>query len=98
MRAFYEEALYGRSVIDSAGRVIGALEGLTIDTESWRVEAIRVKLRKEVTKEIGTSHSTFRAARQDVPVDFIRSVSDTLILKGLASSLPTLAPKEAHAP
>jgi sporulation protein YlmC with PRC-barrel domain len=90
MRVVYEEALSGRSVIDSTGRSLGEVVGLVIDSGSWRIEAVRVKLHKDVTKEIGASHGTFRAARLDVPTAFIQDVSDAIVLSGPIAALQTL--------
>lgn len=90
MRMVYEEALSGRSVIDANGRSIGEVVGLLIDPETWRVEALRVKLHKDVTDEIGASHGAFRAARLDVPTQFIHNVSDAVVLSGPIATLQTL--------
>ena len=90
MRAVYEESLSGRSVIDSSGRSVGEVVGLLIDSETWRIEALRVKLHKDVTEEIGASHGTFRAARLDVPTAFIHNVSDAVVLSGPIGTLQTL--------
>jgi sporulation protein YlmC with PRC-barrel domain len=90
MRVVYEEALSGRSVIDSSGRSVGEVVGLLIDPETWRIEALRVKLHKDVTEEIGASHGTFRAARLDVPTAFIHNVSDAIVLSGPIGTLRTL--------
>ena len=90
MRAVYEESLSGRSVIDSSGRSVGEVVGLLIDSETWRIEALRVKLHKDVTDEIGASHGTFRAARLDVPTAFIHNVSDAVVLSGPIGTLQTL--------
>ena len=93
MRLVYEEALSGRSVIDSAGRAIGEIVGLVVDPETWHIEAVRVKLNKDVTQEIGASHGTFRAARLDVPTSFIQNVSDSVVLNGPIGTLLTLEPQ-----
>ena len=90
MTVVYEETLSGRSVIDSAGRSIGEVIALVIDTEAWRIEALRVKLHKDVTEEIGASHGAFRAARLDVPTTFIQNVSDAVMLTGPIGTLRTL--------
>jgi sporulation protein YlmC with PRC-barrel domain len=90
MRVVYEEALSGRSVIDSAGRSIGEVVGLVVDPDTWRVEAIRVKLHGDVTQEIGASHGMLRAARLDVPTSFIHNVSDAVVLDGPIGTLHTL--------
>lgn len=90
MTLVYEESLSGRSVIDSTGRSIGEVIALVIDPDAWRIEALRVKLHKDVTEEIGASHGTFRAARLDVPTTFIHNVSDAVVLDGPIGSLRTL--------
>jgi sporulation protein YlmC with PRC-barrel domain len=90
MRVVYEEALSGRSVIDSSGRSIGEVVGLLIDVEKWSIEVVRVKLHRDVTEEIGASHGTFRAARLDVPIGFVHNVSDSIVLSGPIGSLQTL--------
>jgi membrane protein len=90
MTMVYEESLSGRSVIDSTGRSIGEVIALVIDTEAWRIEALRVKLHKDVTEEIGASHGAFRAARLDVPTAFIHNVSDAVVLSGPIGTLRTL--------
>jgi len=90
MTMVYEETLSGRSVIDSTGRSIGEVIALVIDTDAWRIEAVRVKLHKDVTEEIGASHGAFRAARLDVPTAFIHNVSDAVVLSGPIGTLRTL--------
>ena len=90
MRVIYEDALSGRSVIDSTGRSIGEIVGLLIETETWRVEALRVKLNKDVMQEIDAPHGTFRAARLDIPAQFVENVSDTVMLSGPIGALRTL--------
>ena len=90
MTMVYEETLSGRSVIDSTGRSIGEVIALVIDTDAWRIEAVRVKLHKDVTEEIGASHGAFRAARLDVPTAFIHNVSDAVVLSGPIGTLQTL--------
>jgi sporulation protein YlmC with PRC-barrel domain len=90
MRIVYEESMSGHAVIDSTGRVIGEVVGQVLDVESWHVEALRVKLNSAVTEELGASHGTFRAARLDVPTDFIQGVTDTVILKGPIANLRTV--------
>jgi sporulation protein YlmC with PRC-barrel domain len=87
MTIAYEESLSGRSVIDSTGRVIGEVAGLLIDVASWHIEGLRVKLHKDVTAELGASHGTFRAARLDVPTEFIQNVTDTVVLNGPIGTL-----------
>ena len=87
MRVLYEEALVGRLVLDSTGRSIGEVIGVLIDTESWKVEALRVRLDRDVTNEIRAPKGLFRAARLDIPVELVRGVADAVLLEGPASML-----------
>ena len=95
MRVVYEESLSGRSVIDSTGRAIGEIVGLLVDPETWRVEALRVRLNKDVSDEIDAPHGTFRAARLDVPTQFVHNISDTVMLSGPIGALRTLEEQPA---
>jgi sporulation protein YlmC with PRC-barrel domain len=90
MSVVYEDFLSGRSVIDSTGRVVGEVDGLLLDVVSWRLEALRIKLRRDVTEALGASRGPFRAARLDVPTTFVQSVSDTVVLAGPIESLRTV--------
>lgn len=89
MNIIYDTALVGRTVIDASGRAIGQVDGLAIDLGSWKVLAVRVKLERSVSDEIGASHGPFRAARLDVPSEFIQNVADTVVLTGPVSALRT---------
>jgi sporulation protein YlmC with PRC-barrel domain len=81
-------------VIDSAGRVIGVLDGLILNPETWSVEALRVKLHRDITKELGATRGAFRRARVDVPIDYVQHASDTVILKGPIGGLSTLEARD----
>ena len=72
--------------------------GQVLEVESWHVAALRVKLNSAVTEELGASHGAFRAARLDVPTDFIQGVTDTVILRGPVSALRTLQTQAAEQP
>ena len=95
MTIAYEESLSGRSVIDSTGRVIGEVAGLLVDVATWHIEGLRVKLNKDVTAELGASHGPFRAARLDVPTEFVQDVSDTVVLTGPIGALRNVEQQSA---
>lgn len=100
------DELPGRSVLDSTGRVIGKVERAMVDMESWAVESLRVRLRREAASELGMASSTFQSATIDVPTGLVLAASDAVILRaaldelhGLtnSSAQPTAAPVEAPA-
>lgn len=96
MRRVYEDSMSGRAVIDATGRVIGEVVGLVLDLASWHVEAVRVKLHRDVMQALGGSHAIFRAPRLDVPTDFIRDVTDTIVLRDRVETLHLRPLLEAH--
>jgi sporulation protein YlmC with PRC-barrel domain len=75
-----DDNLHGRVVLSSDGRVIGEIAKLFIDDTEWRVDAIQVKLRKDIADRIGASHSMFHAATLEIPAQLIASSGDAVIL------------------
>jgi sporulation protein YlmC with PRC-barrel domain len=92
MRIAYDEDLRGRAVIDHTGMVVGEIDGLLIDGESWRVEAVRVKLRRDAAEQIGAEQSRFRSANLDIPVSLIHAAGDAVILNVPTTALRELRP------
>jgi sporulation protein YlmC with PRC-barrel domain len=87
MDVSYDQSVKGRTVIDSQGRVLGQVDGLVIDSESWSVRFLRVKLEKDVSDTIGEPRGTFRAAVIDVPAEAVSGVGDTVVLSRPIASL-----------
>jgi sporulation protein YlmC with PRC-barrel domain len=85
------DRLEGRTVIDSGGRAVGELETLYIDTESWQVDGLRVKLRREIADLLGLRHSTFRSAAVDLPATLLQGAGDTVLLKVPVEELRSFA-------
>lgn len=69
-----------RAVVDAAGRVVGDVDEVAIDTSSWRVKTLRVKLRRAAGAAIGAEQSIFRAGHIEVPSNMIQSVGDAVVL------------------
>jgi sporulation protein YlmC with PRC-barrel domain len=70
-----------RAVVDAAGRVVGDVDEIAIDTSSWRVKTLRVKLRRAAGAAIGAEQSIFRAGHIEVPSDMVQSVGDAVVLR-----------------
>jgi len=90
----YDGDLRGRRVIDARGRLVGDLQGFEIDTSSWRVRALRVKVRREVAGAIGLARGTFRGAVMVVAAEAISGVGDAVVLN---KSIEALAKAEGIA-
>jgi sporulation protein YlmC with PRC-barrel domain len=93
MRKAYEDELKGRTVIDGEGRAIGEIDGVFVDTDGWSVDAVRVRVRTAVARELGLPHGVFHSAVLDVPASLLQAATDTILLKVAARDL---RPAEAH--
>ncbi len=79
--------LRDRTVIGADGNAIGEVAAMIVDSDSWSVKAVRVRLRREVAEQVGVSHSLFRASTVDVAVDHVQSVGDAVVLTVSAGGL-----------
>jgi sporulation protein YlmC with PRC-barrel domain len=97
MRISYDEDLKGRAVIDGSGRVVGAVDGVLVDSQSWRVEAFRVRLRRDAAEQIGADHGMFQAATVEIPVTLVHAAGDAVILNVPTTALRELRPAQEAA-
>ena len=80
-----DEHLRGRTVIAADGQAIGEVAALFIDTSTWIIVALQIKLSKSAAERLGAARGLLRAATFELPVRMIQSVGDTVLL-----SVPTL--------
>jgi len=97
MRLYETKDLIGRTVIDAAGQALGEIVGLVLDVDEWKVLAVRLKLRKDVSDAIEIPRGRFRTATIAVPTHLVQGAGDTVVLKVTAAGLsqvpePTPAP------
>ena len=64
---------------------------VVISTPGWRIESIRVELNKDIAQRIGATRTLFHRATIELPVNFIQSVSDMVVLSVDVDQL-----REAH--
>ena len=86
-----DESLRGRTVISADGNAIGALAALFINSADWRVESIRIELQKDIADRIGASRTLLHRGTIELPVSFIQSVGDAVVLSIEVDKL-----REAH--
>jgi sporulation protein YlmC with PRC-barrel domain len=87
-----DEQLRGRKVVSADGQVIGEVGALYIDTSTWTIGTLQIKLTKPAAEQLGAAHSLLRAATIDVPVRTIQSVGDAVVL-----AVPTLELRQIQA-
>jgi sporulation protein YlmC with PRC-barrel domain len=93
-----DEDLRGRTVISADGQAIGEITALFVDSDAWKVESLRVKLRNEVADQLGATHGMFHAGTLEMPVRVVQSVGDAVVLAVPAKELRQLLPDAADAP
>ena len=80
-----DEHFRGRTVIAADGQAVGEVASPFIDTSTWTITALQIKLRKPAAEQLGASRGMLRAATLALPVRMVQSVADAVLL-----SVPTL--------
>jgi sporulation protein YlmC with PRC-barrel domain len=90
-----DELFRGRTVIAADGQAIGEVAALFIDTSTWTIVSLQIKLTKSAAEQLGAARSLLHAATIDLPVRMVQSVGDTVLLSvpttGLRQTLPEAA-------
>lgn len=90
-----DEHLRGRTVIAAEGQAIGEVAALFIDTSTWMVAALQIKLSKSAAEQLGASHGLLRAATFELPVRIVQSVGDAVLLSVPTQELRQILPEAA---
>jgi sporulation protein YlmC with PRC-barrel domain len=89
-----DENLRGRTVIGADGQAVGEVAALFLDSESWGIQSLQVKLRKEIADRLGASRSVFHAGTVEIPIRLIQSVGDAVVLSVAVDGLRQVLPAE----
>ena len=96
---FAESVVPGRMVVAAGGQTLGNVETLSINSETWKVDFIQVKLTSEASEQFGIYWNYFHAGRIYVPTRLVHSVSDSVLLSVTVDELrEVLAQESASAP
>jgi len=99
VRLRFRDQLRGRSVIDSAGNVIGEVDDVVIDSDNWQVSALRIRLKRETAAAMGVRSGAFRSALFDVTSEAVKGVAETVVLsRSLRELLPSGPAQPPEAP
>ena len=85
-------------MIAADGQAIGEIAALFLDSDGWRVEALQVKLRKEVADQLGATRGVFHAGTLEMPVRMVQSVGDAIVLSVPAMDLRQVLPGVGGSP
>jgi sporulation protein YlmC with PRC-barrel domain len=75
-----DDSLRGRAVISADGLAIGEITLLFVDCQQWHVEALGIKLGKDVADRLGADRSFFHAGALEIPTTMVQSVGDSIVL------------------
>jgi sporulation protein YlmC with PRC-barrel domain len=87
-----DEHFHRRTVIAADGQAIGEVAALLIDTSTWTVVALQVKLRKAAAEQLGAVKGMLRSATVELPVRMVQSVADAILLSVATLELRQILP------
>jgi len=70
----------GKGVLSQDGRELGVVEDLRFDHEQWRIDALIVKLDRELLEQFGMKKPMFGTTTIEVETGLISGVGDKVIL------------------
>ena len=91
-----DENLRGRTVISADGQVVGAVTGLFVDSRTWRVESLQVKLEDAIADRLGAEHGFFNAGALEIPVGTVQSLGDTIVLSVRVDTLREIPQRQSE--
>jgi len=87
-----DDNLHGRVVLSADGLAIGEVTKLFLNGGQFSIDAVEIKLRKEIAERLGLKHSTFHPASIEIPAGFVQSVGDAVLLSIKLDDLRTVRP------
>ena len=73
------EIIIGKQVIGIGGFIIGEVKGAIIDTTTWQVPQLYVKLSDNAANELGFK-KRFRSATVYIPTKMVQAVGDVITI------------------
>jgi len=70
-----------RTVLDASGMVVGVIAAPVVDTETWVVDTLRVRLRRQAAADLDMPWSFFRRPTIDVPTGLVNAAGDAILLR-----------------
>ena len=80
MPTFAHRQLAGKRVFTKDGTDIGDVEPLDVDTDTWTVVALEVKLERKQLERLNMEKPVFGAPTVKLSVDRVAGVSEAIIL------------------
>ena len=82
-----DDKLHGRVVLSADGIAIGEISKLILQGSQFAIEAVEIKLRKEIAERFGMKRGVFSSAVIEVPAQIVQSVGDAVLLSATVDDL-----------
>ena len=73
------ENIIGLEVVTSEAKIIGAVEGAKVDTTTWMIKFLNVKLTGEAAESLGKK-KRFRSSKICIPVGMVKAVGQLVTI------------------
>ena len=83
-----------KKVIGSEGFILGEVEGVDVDLDTWQASMLYVRLSDEAAAGLGLRRSFMSKTTICLPIHFVKSVGDVITLNDAVSNLADAAAKE----
>ena len=80
MPTYAHRQLAGKKVFTQDGTDIGDIEGLDIDTDTWTVVALEVKLERKVLERLNMEKPVFGSPSVKLSVERVAGVTEAVVL------------------
>ena len=88
-----ETEIMGLRVVSQDGHVLGEVSGLVIDTTSWRVAELAVRLRRSALEPLRLNKPVLGTQTIKLPASEIAGVSDAVVLRRTLGEFHFAAPE-----
>jgi sporulation protein YlmC with PRC-barrel domain len=73
------DKLFGKNIIGAGGYILGELKGVEVNTITWQVTHLQVKLSNQASEELGFK-KRFRSSTVCMPVSLVSAVGDVITI------------------
>jgi sporulation protein YlmC with PRC-barrel domain len=83
----YWKTVVAREVYTDDGKLLGALDGIMVDSKTWTVSHCVISVNKEIAEDLNFKKSMFGAELVNIPISFVKNVGDVVQLNANLASL-----------
>lgn len=84
---FDADRLLGMDVLGTGGKIVGTVEDINIDTQSWKMPSLIIKIRKDALEMIKTENCLLCNNRLHISMQHIVDIGDYVMLEVTAEDI-----------